>query len=590
MKQYRFPVNAAAIAKMAKAAYDEEYYQDCFTFKMFTLGDYDHGLSLRDQKIATSTFGNGDIAPIYLDRWASDQPVGTTNHALVNLRYNVQKLVFPDPKFIFNFEEPAISAVCDAWLKKMWSIGQWDDVLQMVATSCQQTGIGITKIGMSGDRPHIEYVDIHNCIWDCDTNNPSEYKWFLTRSFLTVGEAVEKYGHLYNDPTKDPQENGKHIIESIEGMMTSLADISAQPHNAEQSSYLIEWEYNSKTHHCIILGHIESGKLLNWDSEEGNYKWASEYGELGDKYCLAGAQPFGVCPIEVYFEFIVPGRRRPIGVAESTIPVASSANRQEIAMDACVKNAPPINIVSVEQMTPETKAKLEELVKMGVTDPNRIMEMSYFNIEDVSKVFQRVPGGGIDQSMLLLRQAMQREITAVTGVTDASRGNTLQGDRVTAKEVGYIQDETEVSPSWSRSKYSGFLERLAKKVMKIGSRFSRWEGVLQYEHNGQTNTMDTSRYPVNIFLSLDCEISVEPESMSSSSKRAKKEERLQQYMAVDKDAIALKIVDPVAIYKDIYEALGRTDTEKFFATQQPPMPMEAQPGTEAELPPMQTAQ
>lgn len=549
-----YPISKKSIIEMAESATSLNYYDRAWTLKMFMCGEYDYGKPLKDQAVRRWSSGSsGDILPTYPDAITTDQEVGVQNYGLVNSRYNVQRIVFADAKFSFDFADSRVSEVNNAWLKKMWSLGSWSTPFMDVCFSFEQNGIGFAKCGVMPDgRIHWKFVDIHNCIWDHETRNPNEYRWFLTRDFLSIADAVAKYGHLFYDPVLSDVENGRKIVAEISRIST---DVSYENGDRRGNwKQLVEWEYNSYDKHCVILGDLRTGRMANWDQTTGKYQWANPDGGTLDD--LAGSQPFECIPVAKMWDIIVPGRARPVGKAEYTISQASRMNQLESAMGGIIDNAPPINGIAMNLITPEMKKKLEDAIANGNTDPKEIMKLIAFETDDIKNGLIRLPGAEFPVSWLQLRGEMAREMTASTGVNDNDRGNTLDGDRVTAREVSTINSKTDVQPGHIRKQYADFLQEVAKISRKIGAKYSRWAGTIWYEAEGSMLSMDLSRYPIHVFLNLDAEVTVSPESVEGLTSEAKQQKRLQRFVNLDSIAIQMGQVDAGKVFKDIYRAFG----------------------------------
>jgi hypothetical protein len=565
-----YPISKKSIINMAESAVSLTYYDRAWVLKMFMCGQYDFGKSLADQSVRKWSSGStGDILPTYPDAITTDQPVGVQNYGLVNSRYNVQRIVFADARFSFDFEDSRESEVNNAWLKKMWSLGSWSTPFMDVCFSFEQNGIGFAKCGVLPDgRIHWKFVDLHNCIWDHETRNPNEYRWYITRDFLSIADAAAKYGHLFYDPVLSEVENGKNIVSEIERLATNVSFENGQARGTWKQ--LVEWEYNSYDKHCVILGDLRTGRMANWDENTGKYQWANTGGaDLDD---LAGPQPFDCIPIAKMWDIIVPGRARPVGKAEFTISQASRMNQLESAMGGIIDNAPPLNGIAMNLITPEMKKKLEDAISMGNTDPKEIMKLIAFETDDIKNGIVRLPGAEFPVSMLQLRGEMAREMTASTGVNDNDRGNTLDGDRVTAREVSTINSKTDVQPGHIRKQYAEFLQEVAKISRKVGAKYSRWQGAIYYEAEGSLLQLDLTRYPIHVFLKKEAEVTVSPESVEGLTTESRQQKRLQRFVNLDSVAMQMGVVDAVKVFKDVYRAFGVNEFDALRPDQQAAMP------------------
>jgi hypothetical protein len=565
------PFTKQELIDMAKDAYDQRYYKRAMALKQFMLGIYDYEKPLDEQPIKIASISDSsDIIPVYPDISLTNAATGVQNHALVASRYLIQGIVFSEPKFTFDFDNPFFAAVNDAWLKKMWSLGDWSSIFLDAGMSYEQNGVSFCKAGVTGDgRVHWRFVDIHNCIWDPYTRNPDEYQWFLVRDFLCFRDALAKYGHLFWKEGKTDEENGKAAHEGIAALCKSVSQNNTISDSNIKS--LVEWEFCHEHWHCIILGNIETGPMLNFNMESGVYEYAD--GKDGrSKTAKTGVQPFDGINVATWWDMTVPGRRGPVGKAELTIALSSLANTIEKTLDATVRNAPMINGLSTQGMEPEQIERFQAYAREGKINPSVIGELLLFADESIKDSIIRVPGPPVDQGLLLLRNEMKGEMNASGGQSDNQRGQRVDGDRVTAKEIATINQGTSVIPGHTRKQFANFLQKLTKITRRIGSLYASWDGTIWVSYNGKPLKMDLDRYPIKPFLEVDSEVFVNPDSLETLNGEAKRSLRLEQFNMLDLTFIKLGVFDAKKVAEDVYNTCYGISNISYLLATAPPAP------------------
>lgn len=590
---YVEPFNRAEIIELAKAAYDPDYYDQAWALKRFMLGDYDYTKNLKDQVGKSRGRVGGrqsDIMPVYGDLDDAIGNVGVQNHAFVNSRINVWNTIFAVPDFDSDLPDPAENSWNDGFMRMLWEAGNWSAPLSDCGFSYEATGTGFVRVGMHSEgRPQLVYQDVHDTLWDFTNRNPADWSWALFRIFISVKDALKKYGHLWWDEAKTPEENAKIATEKLGGLASKYSTSGGT--NSGTFKMLVEWEFWHKGAHCVFLGSLGgSGLMLNFQqsSDANGPVWRYEFADGKDgksSDAMAGENPFkqlrGI-PWIVFTDTTFPNVRRPIGKKKTSIGPTALANRLERAMERIVANMPALNLLSTGALEPEIVKKLK--AAMDGNDSlslDQLGEVLLVDADDVKDAILRVPGMPLDQTLIQLRAMMKQEINAAEGVDDASRGQRNASERITAEEIRRFADVQGGQADHMRKQYSLLMSQLWTVVRRMASEFFWYTGAFNFTNQGKVVRYDLSRYPVKDFLKKECRGTVVPESIMAMSDNAKEEKRARRFATFDAPGIKMGILNGQAIYQELYQTIYGIDITPYLQ-QGPPMPTSGNIPPEAE--------
>jgi len=582
---YVEPFTREEIIELAKAAYDKDWYDDAYMLKRFLVGDYDYTKSLRDQPDGRSrgTKGStkGDILPVYGDVADNLGKVGVQNHALVNSRINVWNIIFTTPNFDCDLIDASESSLNDAWVRKMWDIGNWSNPLSDAGFSFETCGVGFCKLGSTPDgRVHMKYQDVHDSLWDFMNRNPADWEWFLFREHISIRDAMKKYGHLWHSDSLDSKQNMKLAEKELRKLSASYATGTSTGSGTFQ--VIAEWEFWHNNAHCVFLGGLNNGIMLNID-EKGRYNMADPLNPR-DKMSMAGENPFKCKPVISFTDTTLPNVRRPVGKKKTSLGPIGMANRIERGLERVAANMGPINLLATGALEPDVLIALKKKMDGNSTlSLDELGEVVMVDTEDVAKAILRVQGQPLDQSLLQWRSIMKQEINAAEGVDDASRGQRSASERITAEEIRRFADVQGGQADHMRKQYSIFMSQLWTVSRKIGSDYFWWSGTINFQHNGRLVPYDLSRYPIKPFLAKDSIGTATPDSLLYMSEESRRQKRAERLSMVDSIFIKLGVFDPKAVAADVYrEMYGITDISPYLA---PPAPPGVMPGAPNQIPP-----
>lgn len=540
-----------AARRMARECRYDDWYDKIYALKLFMAGDQRAqnmltsgdviGADVMDLASSNVFYTSNDDHPDYPDVELGLGAAGTQNHALVSSRINIQNVVYTDPEFVVDAPHPVIRQAIQSWLLNRWRKGRWGEIFYMVGVDVEAAGVGFCEVGLGqSGMVTVAYRDVLDVMWDKYHKVPGEWDHYFVRDRLSVREAMRRYGHIYS-------------AEEIEGMaqtalMSNRRKLGSSKDDERKVVY--EWRFWTPENHCVFLGGITSGEVLNLvPSTDGT---TMEYVKAENG--LVGGNPYGVIPIVPWTDSWSPGVLRPVGKAETTWRLASMLNAVEKKLRNTSAKAPEITVVNTLGLKPEVAKRIEEANSIDA-----IGDFLATEVDDVSKVVYRIPAGSVSATDLQLRSILKDELAAATGVSDVQRGQMKQGER-TAYEMRQFHTSQGVQAQHTRRTYASFLADIAMRARNIGADFEAVAEILPLE-GGE---LDTSVMPINIFLRHQGHIHVVESSLTSKSQEDRQYERLVRMQQVDMPLVQLGILDPYKVAEDVYADLGEVEPRRMF--------------------------
>lgn len=528
---------------------------------IFMAGDY-QALNKWVESRGTPTREVDEVAPMYPDIKLNFGAQGTNNHALVNSRIINQSVVYAEPVFTFLSDDPLIREINQQWVATRWEEGEFNEEFMQAAMEVEATGVSWVQFGIDGGAASCVHRSVFDVLWPTTIRSPAKWREGLVRVTLSPDDATERYfeaiSNAYKNDDGTPwsedqvhawfEEQARALPEWDYGSEISSAG-SDQPMRA-----VITWEYWSTEAHCVFLGSCFSECPMLRYSKELRYELVPP----GDR--RAGPNPLMVFPLVPWIDSWSPKVRRPVSRTFTSARIASMLNRLEFYARYIVENGLPVNLVNVDALTEEQRAKF---TNHEGDNPIQLLETLLVEGDRVSLdgVLHRVPAADIPQAVTELIRYYKEELNSSTGVVDAMRGKSLPG-RKTKYEAQTVFEAGGVQAKHTQKQYERFLRNAVIVMRAIGAMYDSRPVQLSLS----SGVLDSARFPLAPFLAMPLMVQIDETSLQYESPEAKRERRLAQFDRVDQAGIAAGVVDPLRVFQDLYKVLGYRDPSELMFT------------------------
>lgn len=528
-----------AVRQRAAIARDDHWYGKSYAMMRVMAGD----LSQVDQlaKGALPTHAGDPVLGDFPEIDPDLGPYGVQNHLLVDSRINVMGIVFTDPEFLFEHPSPLFKQVNSAYLRQRWKAGDWSTEFFSAGMDVQAVGIGFVELGIRKGALTVAHRPVLDMLWDPVYRSPQDWRYVFCRRRLDLGDAIEKYGHLYT-----PDE-----LAQMARPMASASQAGGSGRTGAPSIMVVhEWSYWTENDHCVFLGDVASAEPIYLDRE-----MAYRRGKVGPN-------PYGCIPFVPWIESWAPHVKRPIGRVETSWRMAVMLMLYETYIREILMKGTPINILSTLGLQPDQIEGIKKANKNGLSSLERVITVD--GVANAAEVMHRVPAADVPQSLLWAKNDQERLMNASSGVMDTQRGQALAGD-TTATEVRSLNSQQGVQARHTRKQFARFLEGLAGKARRMGALFDRLGDILQLPDS----QFDTSRLPLAPMLAEPCNVGVEENTLQHLSPDELMQRRLVEFQSIDMQGITLGVVDPFKAVAAVYQDIGRRDpTSRMYSPEE----------------------
>ena len=525
------------IRKRAKAWRDIEGHDKAFCLQVFMHGDVSaiqEGRGL--DAYAPSRHGAADL-PDYGEINLKLGPMGIQNHGEVNSRINIQGLVHVQPVLNWMTNDAKAKGNNQAWVQQSWTEADWGAAFYMAGMEYEAQGLGAVEWGPD---PSGRIVNFHRPYLDTivDRMYPSPHQWrgVYHRRRIDLDEALELYGHLYDE-------------KELEAMCTEYLPVKSNVRGTTQTGsarkdtvkVIHEWNYQDVESQVFFLKSIADGPAHGYD-ENGILEIIT-----GDK---PGPNPHGFIPWSWWVDSYLPSNMRPRGKSETVIRLATMINELEMYMVEVVERG--LQLLGVSDKADPAFIEAVQNAK-GAKDISKMFAI--VGAGNIQELLSKLPPDSIPEAVIMLRGILKDELNAATGVMDMQRGQELQRDRVTRYEVQTLRSMQGVQARHMRERYARFLEQGIQIARALGAMHDDRPRLLQTD----TGTIDTAYFPINVHLAMPILCRADPETMYYLSDDEKRQRAIEEFQAIKMPAIELGVADPYQTMYRLYQQVGYTD-------------------------------
>ena len=425
------------------------------------------------------------------------------------------------------------------WQGDCYEDGHWETETSSAYTDSDGLGVGFVQIGVQTNRRTdkqfvtIRHVPAWQVVYDRFARHPSKARWICFKHYLPVSTAVKMYG------------------EEARKLATNMVDNFTSRHFQVVKLY----EYFD-----VGIDGAEPTRALF-------------LGEVSNKPFKVEASPFGFLPVASRVHFIAPGMRRPIGRIALQMASQELLNRIERRMMATIAKG-VVDIVDSTAVDAED-LKAHEAGRIGITI-KRIGTGS-----PGVPVYERIPAQEVSNTLLMLRDMFERQLTSESGVTDADQGR-LNPTQRTATENELLDVRSRVHGSWAKRQTVLFYRELVDKVLKVAETYDRDPIELDvFGVNIEINKPGVTASYINEFLTEPSIVAIDEDSLDYRDVKAERAERMSLVLQLEAD-VQRGVINPMKLAEEKLRAIGETNPQDWLAPV--PNPSIASPGVQDSLP------
>jgi hypothetical protein len=274
-------------------------------------------------------------------------------------------------------------------------------------------------------------------------------------------------------------------------------------------------------------------------------------GGLGQEPVEYGPNPYGPClPFGFFTYFLAPGMRRPMGRIPFQMAAQEAINEIEHYMRAQMKQ-PEFTLLDSQSLHAQdlqnviggkvpAYVRIEKPAQAGMTAP-----------------VVRVPSGGINQAVIALQEALERQFTADSGTTEFDRGMQASSQR-TLGENQLVDQRGGVQAAWSEHMAAKAYVRTIDRVFKIASLVDRDPIAIDvFGTNYLLNSPEDPDSYISQWLEEPSSIIIDAQSLRRQDGAMKSAQRLAQLEVLAPHVGAG--IDPLWFIKEKLKAIGEQD-------------------------------
>lgn len=417
---------AAVITERLKQAWDPAWYDSIYNQQRYAFGE----------SWDTRRDGPSDRAdiPDWPDIMVRFREVGVSrrilNTAFISLSRNMHSPAQP--------ESTQVDKITNEMRKQFWlarynaddGLGEWGHELENAYMDGDQFGVGFVQIGLK-DNPHTGYTrvclrhsPILHTLWDRHERNPGRAAYMAFLHYVPLSTARKMFG-------KEAENFVRYLKD---GYYTQTLEVVRF-----LEYYDIGYNGGTPTHCYILDGLTQKPR----DIEENQ---------------------FGVIPAAHIEHFLAPGMRRPIGRVAMQMATQEGINEIERHLRKVLRQS-SFTIVDVTSMD------RDDLNRVASGETNVPVKWTP-GPGTTSAPFVRVPAAEVAQTLLHLKEMLERQFNADSGTNDFEQGN-LSDQKRTLGENMLLDQRSEVQSSRMEKNTTEFIKRTVKKVFhvaKLGDR------------------------------------------------------------------------------------------------------------------------
>lgn len=546
--------------------------------------------------------GKADI-PDYPMIDPGEQLRGVANHMLVNARISVSSVVLTLPEIHLKIDDLTEREIGEKWFEDSWINGDWSEEVKMAGMDVESTAIGWLVCGPSdaplGDQQTMWiHVDPLDMLFDRGYKSPGRWRWFCYRERVPLDDAVERFGHIFNQDfaSKGGAERQKlqedyNMVDELSPALTDheltdeevyqkikdlcvrrvdplnrswmdTATLTGLASETNVNDWVLHvWHYWDRDNHMCFLSSIDGAKSLPvsyrqmaGNDSAWNYQVANE----------AGPNPYGILPCAWWIGNWAAGMLRPTPKAETVKPLSDMIRYIEALMVKTIKQSLPMVIVNSGGMGTqelEFRRQWDEAVKSD--RPMAYLELTYG--VDIKEVVQRLELGGFDTSWIELRNILKAELDAATGVSAPYRGQSFGGGEKTRKEASDLSTASSTQQRDMRNQYAKFLEMMVSVSRVVGSQVDNKPRLLMLDDGPVM--VNGSGFPISQFISKPAHCFIDPNDMVFRPKEEVQAEALALWNE-EKAMVEMGIASPMRAAEDFLSKFGGRKALKILLTPQ----------------------
>jgi hypothetical protein len=466
------------------------------------------------------------------------------------------------PEINFGWDNKDFKAYNQAWFDHCWTETDSSEKLVFVDSE-MPLGMAAAYIGMDQEGiPNWQPYSPLRVMLDPMKRRPKDLRYCFFIDEMDVDDVV----NIYGVSEEEVNSAGTMLWKS------SKQDGSLDP--VRRSKIIRVYKYYShyltkngwRGSHCVIIGSIR-GRNSIWLTLDRAKNAAGylAYRKMGD---TPAANPYPFLPIEISYEMVSPGVRRPVGRAhwDASIGVFMQRIMKSVAND--ISAGGTIRILSAMGIDEDTIDRLKRAQTFD-DESGRIL------VADIaSKVMEALderPAVPIPQDRMEWLRFLAGELNESSGVSDAQRDQRNTG-MMTAFEFSGRQDAQGIQMRHARQRRAQFISGLIEKLRKCAALYDTRPLDLEFPDGLR---FSTKNFPLAPFLGKDVKISVTEDSMAQMGHAQRSLLAIERFKSVDLPLIQLGAMDPiVAAGNLVKEVYGTTDpsTRGVIATARPMLP------------------
>lgn len=545
----------AVIRLRAKQSRDDAFYDKLYTLALFFAGE--HGL------LETDNFDY--LLPNGYMQYRRDPdlglypaidpglgPTGIQNHGIINSRINIQAVVYSDPEFEFDTDDPTIKEINQRWVRARWIQGGWGNKFYETGLDVEALGFGFIEGGINDHAFDIEPFSPLDCLYDRTKRSPADWRYYFRRRRLDVDQAWEEFGKALTAHYGD-EESALDALKQISVRVGSSyrSSYSSAYEDQDQYDMVMVWRYWDEHSHCVFLGGINTGMPCHHVlrmNEQFEYVVDDEG---------AGLNPFGMIPVRQWVDSFSPMVMNPVGKAETTIRSAAMLNKCENYIMQVFKRGIPLTTLNTMALDPE---QIESI--LSAQDMEDVLAIIPVIGEDAKNAIGEKKATEIPSTVLQARQIFKDELNAATGVLDSMRGVVAPGER-TAAEVRINESQGGIQSRHLAHQYATFVEEVVAMARQIGALYHTKPELLML----QDGPIDTRYFPVRPFLAMPLRVTVQEDSVRFRTKGERDQERMIFFTTVEVPGIQMGVLDPYKVMRKLLMDLGVRDPSAVMVDQ-----------------------
>ncbi len=515
------------LAERILQGYDRDHYDGIYAQMNYAFGN-----KWRTGPSYISTrFGNDEI-PVYPDITVRKLEIGQSRRILNASHASLSRVLSrpPLPKF------PQVDEVTEEVRRQFWLANangnrgvptKWLKQMQYAYVEGDTLGVGAVLHGMrthpvSGlqivDMLHVPALQV---VWDPFESDPRNSKWVCVIRYLPAEVAEKRFGksavadHV-RDWTVTSGGKGAKFVRVFLYFDTGYAE--DEPIKA------------------VFVGDLKDGKIK--------------------------ANDIGIIPVSFCVNYVAPGMRRPMGRVPMQMSTQEMINELERTMRDTIRKGAALDIYDPSVFDSDSIKRW----KKG--DKNADLEIDQSQVDDIKKIFMRIPGKEIPQTLLAFWGIQEEQYDSDSNQSDARRGQSA-GSRTTAKEISLIQSNVNANSSLTGQMAVEFLQDAVSDSMHVALSDLHPVDLDILGKNILFNDPEDSLSQMHHFLSEPSKVIIDLDAATAQDDAMKKQERVAELSVLEPWVIPQPMLDPAKYQEELLEAIGVKNVQSWIVQPQP---------------------